>query len=116
MRPPELSVGQRHDGITGDSQNEVLNKILTVLDSVDRRLEAVEQTLCDLNVAQREAGGMEWLSTAEIAAVVKRSEFTVRQWCAKGRLRGEKTDNGREWRVQRAELLRYRKEGLLPVR
>ncbi len=79
------------------------------------RLEKIEALLASL-VEQRAA--KEWYSTAEVAAILRRAEFTVREWCRLGRVRAEKKKCGRgpasEWIVSHAELTRVRNEGLLP--
>lgn len=62
----------------------------------------------------------DWYTTEEAARVLGRSEYTVREWCRLGRVRGEKKGSGRgkyqSWVVSHAELLRVRREGLLPFR
>lgn len=79
------------------------------------RLEKIESLLASL-VEQRVA--KEWYSTAEAAAILRRAEFTVREWCRLGRVRAEKKKSGRgpasEWLISHAELTRVRNEGLLP--
>ena len=61
----------------------------------------------------------EYYSTSEIARLVKRSEFTVREWCRLGRIAAEKRACGRgrskEWMIPHDELLRFQCEGLLPI-
>jgi hypothetical protein len=61
----------------------------------------------------------EWYSTSEVAEIVGKAEFTVREWCRHGRIRGEKRACGRgssgEWVVSHEELTRYRNEGLRPL-
>jgi len=55
----------------------------------------------------------------EFARLVGKAEFTVRQWCRLGRIRAEKKLSGRgahvRWAVPHAELLRYQREGLIPL-
>jgi hypothetical protein len=55
----------------------------------------------------------------EFAKVVGRSCFSCREWCRLGRIHAEKKLSGRgayaRWVVSHAELLRYQKEGLLPI-
>ncbi len=86
------------------------------LEEVIRRLEAIEQGV-RLLVDQRTA--REFYSIAEFAKHVGRSEFTCREWCRLGRIKGLKKRNGRglssEWVVSLDELLRFRREGLLPL-
>ena len=59
-------------------------------------------------------------STNDIARIMTRAEFTVRQWCRLGRIKAEKRACGRgltkEWMVSHQELLRLQSEGLLPER
>jgi hypothetical protein len=85
--------------------------------SLDERLERIESLLAQL--AERESVG-DWYSTDEFARLVGKAEFTVREWARLGRIRAEKRRSGRAayaaWVVSHAELLRYRREGLLPLR
>ena len=84
-------------------------------DELLMRLQKIETLLAAL-VEQRTV--KEWYSTAEVAAILGRAEFTVREWCRLGRVRAEKKKCGRgpasEWIVSHAELTRVRNEGLLP--
>jgi hypothetical protein len=79
------------------------------------RLSAIESLLSTL-VEQRTV--KEWYSTAEVAKLLGRAEFTVREWCRLGRVRAEKKKSGRgpasEWMISHGELTRVRNEGLLP--
>ena len=85
------------------------------LDDLTARLARIEQTL-DLLVQQRTI--KDWYSTAEVAHLLGKAEFTVREWCRLGRVRGEKKQCGRgvagEWIISHEELTRVRNEGLLP--
>ena len=84
-------------------------------DELLTRLTKIETLLASL-VEQRTV--KEWYSTAEVAALLGKAEFTVREWCRLGRVRAEKKRCGRgpasEWIVSHAELTRIRNEGLLP--
>ena len=61
----------------------------------------------------------DWYSTADVAKLIGKAEYTVREWCRLGRVRAEKRACGRgrsaEWMIADAELERYRSEGLLPL-
>lgn len=61
----------------------------------------------------------EYYSTAEVAAIVGKAEFTVREWCRLNRVYAEKRQTGRgrakEWIISHQELTRIRNEGLLPL-
>lgn len=60
----------------------------------------------------------EYYTTQEVAKILSRRPYTVREWCRLGRVRGEKAFSGRgqdeEWRISHVELLRIQNEGLLP--
>ena len=85
------------------------------LDDLTARLSRIEQTL-DLLVQQRAI--KEWYSTGEVAKLLDKAEFTVREWCRLGRVRAQKKKCGRgiasEWIISHEELTRIRNEGLLP--
>jgi excisionase family DNA binding protein len=87
------------------------------LQNLAERLDRIEQSLAAL-VQQRAV--KDWYTTAEVAELLAKAEFTVREWCRNGRIRAEKAACGRgetqEWRISHAELTRYRNEGLLPLR
>jgi hypothetical protein len=87
---------------------EQLNQIL-------ERLGNMEVTLAAL-LQQRTV--KDWYTTDEVAKIVGKAEFTVREWCRNGRLHAEKRISGRgafsAWVISHQELLRYQREGLLP--
>jgi hypothetical protein len=80
------------------------------------RIDKIEATL-DLLLQQRTV--KEWYTTAEVAQLLGKAEFTVREWCRHGRIRGEKKGSGRgryqSWVISHEEFLRYQREGLLPL-
>jgi hypothetical protein len=57
-------------------------------------------------------------TTKEVADILSRKEYTVREWCRLGRIRAKKKPCGRgkggERLVSHEELTRLRNEGLLP--
>jgi transposase len=81
------------------------------------RLERIEAAVTEL-VRQRTV--KEWYTTDEVAAMLGKAEFTVRQWCREGRVHAEKKGSGRgkyqSWVISQAELQRLQREGLLPTR
>jgi Helix-turn-helix domain len=87
------------------------------IDSVVERLDRIEAALC---VLMRQRQEKDWYTTAQVAAILDRSEYTVREWSRQGRIRAEKKGSGRgkyqSWVISHAELLRFQREGLLPER
>ncbi|QEG01546.1 Helix-turn-helix domain protein [Stieleria maiorica] len=83
---------------------------------VAMRLERIERLLESLIEQKRTK---EYYSTAEVAQILNRAEFTVREWCRHGRVWAEKRGTGRglskEWMISREELERIENEGLLPI-
>jgi hypothetical protein len=92
---------------------EVRPRDLTIEDRLDR----IESLLAAL--VERQAV-KDWYTTEEIARLVGKAEFTVREWCRLGRIHAEKRQSGRGphacWVVSHQELLRFQREGLLPLK
>jgi hypothetical protein len=84
--------------------------------SIEERLDRIESLLAVLVERQTVR---EWYTTEQVARLVGKAEFTCREWCRRGRLRAEKRVSGRgaypAWVISHTELLRYQREGLLPV-
>lgn len=81
------------------------------------RLEKIETVLLTL-LEQRQV--QDWYDTKTVADILKKSAYSVREWCRLGRVRAEKRSCGRgtskEWMVSHDELMRIKSEGLLPER
>lgn len=79
------------------------------LDNIERLLESLaeERSLRDHYTVQ------------QFAQRVDRDPFTVREWCRHGRIRAAKKSSGRgryqAWVISHAELLRFERDGLLPI-
>ncbi len=60
----------------------------------------------------------DYYGTDEVARLLGKADFTVREWCRLGRIHASKRFSGRgkhpSWVVAHAELLRIEREGLLP--
>jgi len=84
--------------------------------STCERLERIE-TLLDRLVSQRTI--KEWYTVAEVAQILGKAEFTVREWYRRGRVCASKRQCGRgntkEWIISHEELTRIQNEGLLPL-
>lgn len=88
-----------------------MEQLQLVLDRLER-IESVLAALVESKTAK------EWYSTAEVARILGKADFTVREWCRLGRVHAEKRAGGRgtsqEWIISHQELNRIRNEGLLP--
>ena len=81
------------------------------------RLERIEAAL---KVLIEHRTVKDWYTTEETAKILGKAEFTIRNYCRLGRIRGEKKTSGRgkfqSWVVSHDELLRIQREGILPLR
>jgi hypothetical protein len=82
---------------------------------LEQRLARIEHLL-DALVEQQKV--KDYYAVDEFAQLVGKSQFTVREWARLGRINAVKRKSGRgayhAWVVSNEELLRYRREGLLP--
>jgi predicted site-specific integrase-resolvase len=89
---------------------------MTIEEKLDARLDKIENLLTVLVEKQQVK---EWYTTAEVARLLGKAEFTVREWARLGRIRAKKAMSGRgsypAWVISHEELLRYQKEGLVPL-
>ena len=85
------------------------------MQEVCRRLQQIQEAL-DLLIKQRPT--KDFYSTDEVAEILGKAPFTVREWARMQRVRAEKRLCGRgrsrEWMVSKEELERIRSQGLLP--
>lgn len=92
--------------------------------NLEERLELLEKMLAEchaiLALMAKQQATREWYSVEEFAAIAGKAPFTVREWCRLGRIRAVKKSTGRgaypAWAISHDELLRYQREGLLPLR
>jgi hypothetical protein len=84
-----------------------------VIERLDR-MEAAIRALVDRHTVK------DWYDVDEFAGLVGKASFTVREWCRNGRVNAQKRMSGRgafpAWVISHDELLRYQREGLLPIR
>jgi hypothetical protein len=90
-----------------DSQNSMLlenqEKLLEQFQALSARIASIEQPI----------SGMEkkFFSTLEVAELVGKSSYTVREWCRLGRISASKRESGFgdscEWEVSAEEVERY---------
>ncbi len=86
------------------------------MEGVEDRLSRIESMLTALVERQTIK---DFYEVEEFARLVGKAAFTVREWARLGRIRAEKRQSGRgkhpAWVVSHQELLRYRRDGLLPL-
>jgi hypothetical protein len=83
--------------------------------TIEERLQNMETMLAIL--VGREAV-KDYYEVEEFARLVGKAAFTVREWARLSRIHAEKRQSGRgahpAWVISHSELLRYRRDGLLP--
>ena len=85
------------------------------------RIESLQIQLADQLKEIREARVQkEFYSVAEVARILEKAEFTVREWARNGRIHATRQQSGfgpnKSWRISHGELLRIQHEGLLPAK
>jgi hypothetical protein len=85
--------------------------------TLEERLDKIESLLVSLIERERIR---EYYSVEEFARIVDRAPFTVREWARHGRLNTVRKESGRgahkSYGISHEELLRFQREGLLPIR
>ncbi|QDT91452.1 Helix-turn-helix domain protein [Gimesia algae] len=81
---------------------------------IANQLERIETLLAELIQQKFQK---EWYSTADLAELTGRAEFTVREWCRLGRITAVKEAYGRkrEWRISHEEVQRILNHGPRPL-
>jgi hypothetical protein len=82
---------------------EKIDHLAERIGSLEKRIEAVVVGRLD----------KEWYTTEEVAVLMDRAPWTVRQWCLQGRVRAKKRSGTDRWVVSRDEVERLMNEGLL---
>ena len=119
-RATQVLAIERQTSNDSDGNGNSISAILTAIDGIVARLAALESAIMairdELHVRQTVK---EFYTTAEIAQLLGRRPYTVREWCRLGRINAEKAHSGRgldeEWRVGHEELVRIQNEGLLAI-
>jgi hypothetical protein len=85
----------------------------TWMAAVEAKLDVLINLLADRRPAK------EWYTPVEVAEMLGKRPYTVREWCRLGRINARKRPTGRgdadEWEVSAEELERYQNHGLLPI-
>jgi excisionase family DNA binding protein len=102
--------------LTGDKSTDREQRGPAHMDTLTERIEEILARLraieTGLQHLREEQTAKEWYGTAEIASLLGRSEYTVREWCRKRQIPAEKTANGRDWIVSHETLLRLKNREL----
>jgi len=95
------------------------DRVFDLLQRQAERVRAIESALQQLLQKIDGEQPKDFHTVTEAAELMGRAPYTVREWCRLGRLNATKALSGRgidgEWRISREEILRWQKEGLLPV-
>ena len=89
------------------------------LAGLELHLDRLETLLKDLVELVSVKGTVkEFYTTEDVAVLLGKRPYTVRNWCRLGRVIAQKAQAGRggeeEWRISHEELVRIQNEGLLP--
>ena len=120
-----LSNRRLHNESSNEEDGRKLNTLHDMrngLYALEERLESIEGSLVrilEVIQAYDDRKHKEWYTTSEVAKILGKRPYTVREWCRHGRVNAEKGISGRgldeEWRISNDELQRIRNEGLLPI-
>jgi Helix-turn-helix domain len=90
----------------GPSEVEILLTISQRLASLERKVGEIHDLLLDKKTEK------EWYRTDEVAKILGKSDFTVREkWCNQGRIEAVKDEATGKWRIPGHELQRLRNGG-----
>ena len=92
----------------------------TSIAELAQRIEVIESTVKEIrDLLANPAPKRDSYSVGEVAIMLSRAEFTVREWARLGRINASKGDTGagptQQWIVTAEEVERIRNEGLLPL-
>jgi hypothetical protein len=91
--------------------------VCELLSELKARMVRMESAL-DTLVKQRVV--KDFYTTRDVADLLGRDEYTVREWCRHRRVNAQKRASGRgkfkEWVIAHTELDRIQREGLLPLK
>ena len=103
-----------------DSDEKDLEPLMSGLDELRVEMHSIQDCLARiLQVVEYREVKKDSYTTTEVAQILNKRPYTVREWCRLSRVRADKTFSGRgideEWRISHAELQRIKNEGLLPI-
>lgn len=102
----------------GSAGTQHVPAVAAALADICERLARVEQKLDELcDHAAHQQLVKQYYTTQEVARILDKRPYTVREWCRLERVNAHKVQCGRgidnEWRISHEELLRIQNEGLL---
>jgi hypothetical protein len=103
------------DVVSGGASSDKLDQVLQLLALLAQRMGNLEErlTLVSQGIGDHQLL-KEWYSTSELAELVKKSDFTVREkWCNQGRIACEKDPDSGKWRIPGDEVRRLQNGGAL---
>ena len=100
--------------------NEKISALAEQVGSLQDRLLRLEEAVSSLVELVRDQRTIkDSYTTVEVASILGKKPYTVREWCRLQRVNASKAMCGRgceeEWRISHEELLRIQSEGLLPI-
>ena len=98
---------------------EAMVAMMQTLLTLDERLARSESIVQEVrDILKNQQPQKEWYTVTELATLLGKAEFTVREWCRLGRVHANKRQCGRgdsqEWIVSHEEMTRIQNHGLLP--
>jgi hypothetical protein len=98
-----------------------LSHLCDVAQSLTEKVDQINTVVAQLARGNSSFGlpdEQEFFTPAEVAKLLGKRPYTVRQWCNTGRVNAQKRLCGRgklsEWKISRAEIVRIKSDGLLP--
>jgi len=101
------------------ARNSDAGELLRRIKAIEGRFDRVEHVLRQLyELLTVKQAIKDWYTTKEVASILEKKEYTVREWCRLERVNATKARCGRgaeqSWLISHDELTRYQNEGLLP--
>ncbi|WP_339734908.1 helix-turn-helix domain-containing protein [uncultured Gimesia sp.] len=98
-----LAIAKTEESVGDDRMKSLESKLEEVLQAVNQnKLEK------DLKVEKK------WFTTKEVGKLLKRKPNTIMQACNAGRIKAEKDEGGKNWRISEVELNRLLASGRIP--
>ncbi|GAB5407259.1 MAG: hypothetical protein Aurels2KO_54900 [Aureliella sp.] len=105
---------------TSQYRDMAVEQLVSEIAELKKEIGQLQQTITELrSMLVSETKDKESYTTKEVAQILGRKPYTVREWARLQRINAFKAMCGRgseeEWRVSHEELVRIQNDGLLPV-